>query len=142
MKPWAKNYLRCIQCGGTNYRHMAKGFCHSCYLKNYAAAHVAEVKAYKHKWYVKSGGKEWARLHREKVHFNNLRIPVLERDNYTCRMCGSKEQLCVHHKDRNGRRSKNPNNVMSNLETLCRSCHIEVHRSELYAARKCKKKLS
>lgn len=39
-----------------------------------------------------------------------------------CEICGSKEHLCVHHKDTN-RKNNNP----ENLQTLCRSCHTKEH---------------
>lgn len=39
-----------------------------------------------------------------------------------CEVCGSKKNLCVHHKDLNRH-----NNKESNLITLCRSCHTKEH---------------
>jgi len=39
-----------------------------------------------------------------------------------CERCGSTEKLHVHHKDNNWR-----NGDISNLETLCASCHIKHH---------------
>jgi predicted HNH restriction endonuclease len=52
-------------------------------------------------------------------------------------MCGSKEKLVVHHKDKNGRNKakKEKNNKAKNLVTVCRSCHINLHRKELEQAR-------
>ena len=40
----------------------------------------------------------------------------------SCEICGSKENLCVHHKDKNRH-----NNHPSNLQTLCRKCHTKEH---------------
>ena len=39
-----------------------------------------------------------------------------------CERCGSTEKLHVHHKDNDWR-----NDDISNLETLCASCHIRHH---------------
>ena len=48
-----------------------------------------------------------------------------------CDRCGSVEKLCVHHKDRNPYN----NSDFSNLETLCRPCHVKEHWSEIIQAR-------
>lgn len=39
-----------------------------------------------------------------------------------CEMCESKSNLHVHHKDKNPK-----NNDLSNLQTLCASCHLKYH---------------
>ena len=60
------------------------------------------------------------------------RAKIIQRDNYCCRICGSKEDLVVHHKQYHI-------NVMTNtkkfpwdyddkyLVTLCKSCHDRGH---------------
>jgi len=67
---------------------------------------------------------EWKR-------FLKVRLEALGRDNCTCVECGIveikhlrkyKRGLEVHHKDKNKR-----NNRLSNLETLCMSCHSKKH---------------
>lgn len=45
-------------------------------------------------------------------------------DKSHCELCGSTKNLDVHHKDENY-----SNNNLSNLQILCRSCHIKIHRS-------------
>ena len=55
---------------------------------------------------------------------------IFDRDNYQCQECGNKDDLTIHHIDRNGRNSKNPNNDIDNLITLCRSCHSRIHGKE------------
>ena len=40
----------------------------------------------------------------------------------TCDLCGSKEKLDAHHKDRN-----RANNDPKNIQTLCHSCHMKMH---------------
>jgi HNH endonuclease len=51
---------------------------------------------------------------------------VLKRDNYTCRNCGSTEQLCAHHivewEDDESLRF-----VLDNGLTLCSPCHTRHH---------------
>lgn len=56
---------------------------------------------------------------------DNLRNNVKKRDNYTCQNCGVMDDLVVHHID-----SDKHHNVMENLVTLCRSCHVIRHWRE------------
>ena len=53
-----------------------------------------------------------------KKNFGGLRDIVLIRDQYTCVICFTDMNLTVDHIDRN-----RSNNVLENLQTLCRSCH-------------------
>ena len=58
------------------------------------------------------------------VEFNNeLKSKVKKRDNYTCQECGGKENLHIHHKNRN----KKDNNI-DNLICLCNKCHGKKHK--------------
>lgn len=41
-----------------------------------------------------------------------------------CITCGNQEKLCVHHKD-----FDHGNNLINNLEVLCVSCHMRLHKS-------------
>lgn len=56
---------------------------------------------------------------------------ALKRDNYTCQSCGaSDKRLVIHHKDHNGRSLRfirDMNNELSNLISLCYSCHNTQH---------------
>lgn len=60
--------------------------------------------------------------------YGGHKYEVLERDNYMCVDCGkdSPKSLVIHHIDFSGQ-TDHPNNEMSNLETLCRACHIRKH---------------
>lgn len=62
-------------------------------------------------------------LHNQK-RFGGLKYIVLERDKNKCVDCGEEnlKQIIIHHKD-----FTKDNNIMENLETLCRSCHIKKH---------------
>jgi 5-methylcytosine-specific restriction endonuclease McrA len=53
--------------------------------------------------------------------FDGNRFKALERDDYTCQICGDteKEKLIVHH--------KNKSNELTELITLCRGCHQTIH---------------
>lgn len=66
------------------------------------------------------------------VRFGGLRMSVLERDDFMCVLCGMSNlahldrwgvELSIDHIDGLGRYARNPNNEMTNLRTLCMSCH-------------------
>lgn len=59
-------------------------------------------------------GTSWMTIH---YHARNL-LP-----NGCCEICGSTRNVDVHHKDGNPQ-----NNTMGNLQRLCRSCHLKVHK--------------
>jgi len=76
--------------------------------------------------------------HRERLNKENLERyykrkyggyyhTVIERDGFSCIKCGKSTNLIVHHIDGNGYNSKNPNNDINNLITLCNSCHGYIH---------------
>lgn len=64
-------------------------------------------------------GMNWSTLH---YHARNL-LP-----NGCCEICGSNKNVDVHHKDLNPE-----NNLLNNLQRVCRSCHIKIH----HPAKKC-----
>lgn len=51
-------------------------------------------------------------------------IAALERDNWTCKLCGSQDRktLIVHHLDGEGE-AHSKNHALDNLQTLCHNCH-------------------
>ena len=65
-------------------------------------------------------GKRLKDLYRS-VRWLKFRDEILRRDGYKCTVCGSKEDLTVHHLSYDD--FFNPNSVI----TLCRSCHMKVH---------------
>lgn len=61
----------------------------------------------------------------------SLVLGVMRRDKFTCKKCGKKKDIAVHHKggvvkskwlDRKGH-SNDPNNIV----TICESCHDDIH---------------
>lgn len=135
---WSRKYDSCESCGTSKVKYMGKGLCQICYLKAYREnpANLERISLSKKKYYANNVTPERTRKIREAKYFNNNRAAVLERDNFSCTECGSADSLVVHHIDRTGRGVKGGhNNDVSNLKTLCRSCHIEEHRKELLDAR-------
>jgi 5-methylcytosine-specific restriction endonuclease McrA len=58
--------------------------------------------------------------------YDQLRKQVLRRDGWRCQICGSRQNLQVHHKQL--RSQQGPDND-SNLITLCVDCHEGLHQS-------------
>ena len=90
----------------------------------------AEVRKI-HEWLAsdKDRLKQYTQKAKDNYSFGGNRKAALERDNYTCQHCGSKDDLHVHHIDGNGTTTpkEHRNNVLENLQTLCRGCHTRVH---------------
>lgn len=122
-------------------KHMAKGLCTKHYLEQYRniPENKEKSKIYKHLWYEINKDLNHMKLQREQRNFDGKRETVLKRDKYTCQKCGAKKQLIVHHKNGDGRSTKKPNNALRNLITLCKKCHMNIHRDELHSARKFRK---
>lgn len=55
------------------------------------------------------------------------RLLALERDDWKCQRCGRRGRMEVHHKV--ALADGGEPYELSNLETLCRSCHIEQERT-------------
>jgi 5-methylcytosine-specific restriction endonuclease McrA len=136
---WSRNYDYCIKCGKNDTRHMANGLCARCYLKQYRQKNKKRIRKIRKEYYLLNRDLILikAEKYRENLHFDKKRKYILKRDKFKCTMCGSKEKLVVHHKDKNGRNKakKEKNNKAKNLVTVCRSCHINLHRKELEQAR-------
>ena len=134
---WSSKYESCIACKTVEKRHMAKGLCIYCYLKQYHINHKDRIDAQKYKHYLIKQ-KPLAKQNREKRYFDSKRESALIRDNYTCVECGAKGEsstLIVHHKDVTGRNKPKHNNSMDNLVTLCRACHLAEHRDLVLGSR-------
>ena len=57
--------------------------------------------------------------------YDDLRLQVLQRDAWRCQICGSGQNLEVHHKNFRSRRGDDSE---ENLITLCTICHRIMHR--------------
>ena len=66
--------------------------------------------------------------------YKELCRQVLARDNWRCQVCGSRNNLQVHHQQL---RSQQGSDEDFNLITLCAECHAQLHssRSENYRLR-------
>jgi len=58
--------------------------------------------------------------------YEQLRKQILRRDGWQCQICGSRQNLQIHHKQL---RSQQGSDDDSNLITLCAGCHEGLHRS-------------
>ena len=56
--------------------------------------------------------------------YQTLRLQILERDHWRCQLCGSTQNLEVHHQQL---RSQQGSDQESNLITLCSGCHGILH---------------
>ena len=65
------------------------------------------------------------RLRLDPDSYKELCRRVLKRDNWTCQVCGSRNNLQVHHQQL---RSQQGPDDESNLITLCAGCHEGLHR--------------
>jgi 5-methylcytosine-specific restriction endonuclease McrA len=62
------------------------------------------------------------------INWKNKRLIILKRDNFSCRCCGSENDLQVHHKKYIvGRMAwEYPNSI---LITVCGECHLFIHNT-------------
>ena len=68
--------------------------------------------------------------HRDKERvWQQLRRLVLHRDKHTCRACGFREGVDVHHIKM---RSAGGDDSTANCAALCRVCHAEIHAYRLF----------
>jgi 5-methylcytosine-specific restriction endonuclease McrA len=65
------------------------------------------------------------RLRLDANSYLELHRQVLERDGWHCQVCGSMQNLQVHHLKL---RSRSGGDEEQNLITLCAECHEQVHR--------------
>lgn len=134
----------CIVCGTTTVKKHARGMCKHCYDKQWKDMNVEKVhesarnsylkfhesrKVRALNYYYKNKTQVLKRLrdkYREESFDGNM-IRALERDKYTCQICGATDlRLDVHHLDNKGIESDTPNHLLDNLQTLCISCHAVI----------------
>jgi len=106
--------MLCNQCNKNEINKYTKlQICNSCYSGNYRKKYPAKYH------YIYSSNKEKA----------------FERDNFKCVICGSVNNIEIHHLDGNGAskegkmlKVKEQNNHLDNLLTLCIKCHRKVDK--------------
>jgi 5-methylcytosine-specific restriction endonuclease McrA len=74
--------------------------------------------------------KKVKRIQLGKQVYRRLLKRVLERDGWRCQKCGSLKDLQVHHQMY---RSRQGNDSLANLVTLCAYCHMEEHGQLSYS---------
>jgi 5-methylcytosine-specific restriction endonuclease McrA len=67
------------------------------------------------------------RLRLDSESYRKLYRQVLERDGWRCQICGSMQQLQVHHLKF---RSQSGGDEEQNLITLCAECHLRIHSND------------
>jgi hypothetical protein len=115
----------CIDCNNLisiHGGHYGKGRCKSC-----ARKYALKNPQYHPNW---QGGKSFEEYGAE---FDSaLKEQVRQRDGYKCQICGCSQvengrQLDCHHIDYNKR-----NNILKNLISLCKKCHIKTNFNRKY----------
>jgi 5-methylcytosine-specific restriction endonuclease McrA len=54
------------------------------------------------------------------VPFKELKKEVFKRDGWRCQICGTEDDLTVHH--------LKEGDVLENLITVCKQCHSDLHK--------------
>jgi len=76
---------------------------------------------YKHGKFARGGEKYYG------TNWKDQKGKALERDNFTCQICGAMENLQIHHKNPIGNFDEPEEaNFLDNLITLCTSCHSAI----------------
>jgi len=61
------------------------------------------------------------------IYRNGKEYPdILKQANYSCKLCGDREYIIVHHLDKNVK-----NNDRKNLLVVCKRCHAKLHGQTL-----------
>lgn len=116
--------IQCSDCGSDfEYKSGPQKRCKECQK----AHNVSKI----HEWLLSDKERlaRYAETAKDNYSFGGNRKKALERDSYTCQHCGTKDDLHVHHIDGKGTTTpkEQRNNALSNLLTLCRSCHRKEH---------------
>lgn len=123
------------ECGAPASR---KGWCPACSKKRKQASRRRAAELHSERWQaerrhryaIDAKARAKARDLATKNRFNGQRDAALERDGHRCRHCGASEMLVVHHEiRREDRYKKDAVSQLDDLLTLCRSCHINLHRT-------------
>lgn len=131
---WSRVHQSCVTCKSADRPHGGKGLCVFCYHKarREGPEFRDRILAQKTADYRRSHARNLAlrKAYRERRNFGGNREAALMKAGHRCERCSGSEKLTVHHKDRSGRGKREHNNDVSNLEVLCRRCHMAEHRRE------------
>lgn len=127
---WNPDYIGCFKKGGIPWNKekpnlKIKGKNHFNYGKPLPPEVRKKISQTKRK-----GKCTLLHLLQKSAEYNEWKESVLERDNYTCKKCGKKKQLHVHH-------IISPKKHLElilykeNGLTLCASCHKKLHNKEM-----------
>jgi hypothetical protein len=140
--------MKICQIDGCLTKHYARGFCRSHYrieskenAKRWQKIKADPERYVNHLAYMRVKHKEYSvdyKKHADNVYFDGNREKVIERDGGICVFCNlSREEhktrfgkdIHVHHVDGRGVKmnKKNRNSDISNLLTVCVSCHAKIH---------------
>ena len=113
---------------------------HQAYMKAYRQRKRKELLAYYRQRRL-SDPVKWKAINQQvedKRRFGGHRRMILERDNFTCQLCGMTDNehrkqfgraITIDHKDGQGRYSPTKNHAPENLWVLCLPCHGRKDRS-------------
>lgn len=127
-----------LVCGCGKPARSKKGFCDECALERkrqsrrnfYARHHDAISEDRRAQYAANADVRAKINATTARARFNGLRIERLKLDKYTCQHCESRKQLVVHHLDGTSKKNRrDPNSNIQDLLTLCRKCHMNLHRS-------------
>jgi hypothetical protein len=133
--------INCVECGdvfdaGAFFAKYCSGSCRA--KHQYKRHRERDIRRSRERYFqmkdndyekLRRQNKVAAERQKDKTRFSGNRSVVLERDSNACRGCGKSTRLHVHHKDGTGYHHKNAqlDNRLSNLITLCCSCHHLLH---------------
>jgi 5-methylcytosine-specific restriction endonuclease McrA len=125
--------LTCQQCGKPFQAIKARlkrynvKFCSKKCFDDYKREHAQELMGGSKHWNWKGGITTKNRKLRHKWEYKQWRIAVIKRDDYTCRLCGSKVERPVAHHIFDFQTYPELRYDVDNGITLCRACHRKIH---------------
>ena len=120
--PWDKKILQCGHCGKefTASKFVA-------YKAKYCSVRCKD-KAKSRVYYHRHRDKEIARTTEWRIHrkWQGNWYAALRRDEFKCQLCGTDQNILVHHKDGEGEKGTR-NHSLDNLKSMCIVCHRKMH---------------
>ena len=123
---WAYGFKRCIECGTTETKHQAKGYCVNCYCRLHR--HKPHIKEW-YKSFSREPHRRWLVKQRKKRLRGRGTFTIQEWEelkkkyNYTCPACNKREPEIKLTIDHIIPIIKDGMNVASNIQPLCGSCN-------------------